>query len=138
MRRFIIPAVTALAVSTAVPVLAQPAPPPPVAPAQTQGRPGPGGPEMRRMHHDRMQGERMHGRAMRGLFYRDVDRQLTTADVQKIAEALLLWHGQRDWRVTDVAEGPDNTVRFAFSTKEGGVVARFTMDRKTGRLQRVG
>ena len=72
------------------------------------------------------------------LIYRPADRQLTPAEVQKIAEAFLLWNGNRDWKVTQVATGPDGKVGFAFSTGDGGVIARFTMDSKTGRIQRIG
>ena len=37
------------------------------------------------------------------LVYRQADRQLAPADVQKIAEAFLLWNGNHTWKVTDVA-----------------------------------
>jgi hypothetical protein len=73
-----------------------------------------------------------------GLFFHKDDKQLTPADVQKIAEAFLLWQGNRDWKVTQVATGPDGKIGFAFATADGGVIARFTMDSKTGRLERVG
>jgi hypothetical protein len=79
-----------------------------------------------------------HRAAMFGLFFRPADKQLTAADVQKIAEAFLLWQGNRDWKVTQVAAGPDGKIGFAFATADGGVIARFTMDSKTGRLARVG
>jgi hypothetical protein len=72
------------------------------------------------------------------LLYHPDDRALTAPDVQKIAEAFLLWNGNRTWKVTDVSETQDNKVAFAFATQEGSVVARFTMDRKTGRVNRVG
>lgn len=72
------------------------------------------------------------------LLYHPDDRQLTAAEVQKIAEAFLLWNGNRTWKVTEVAEAPDNRIGFAFATADGGVIARFTMDRKTGRLSRSG
>jgi hypothetical protein len=79
-----------------------------------------------------------HRAAMFGLFFRPADKQLTPADVQKIAEAFLLWQGNRDWKVTQVTAGPDGKIGFAFATSDGGVIARFTMDGKTGRLARVG
>ncbi len=143
MRRFILPAVAALTIAGVAPLYAQTAAPAPAPAQQERARPAP---QMRDRDHARpgREGEhRMHqgmrhGGPMAGLFYRDVDRRLTNDDVQKIAEAMLVWHGQRDWRVTDVTEGADNTARFAYSTKEGGVIARFTIDRKTGRIQRVG
>jgi hypothetical protein len=76
--------------------------------------------------------------AMFGLFYHQADKQLTPADVQKIAEAFLLWQGNRDWKVAQVSAGSDGKIGFAFTTADGGVIARFTMDSKTGRLARVG
>lgn len=72
------------------------------------------------------------------LFYRPADRQLTAADVQKIAEAFLLWHGNHTWKVTDVAENPDNTVGFVYAAPDGTPIAKFTIDRKTGHFTRVG
>lgn len=65
------------------------------------------------------------------------DRKLSAADVQKIAEAYLLWNGNRSWKVTNVAENPDNTIGFAYSSASGDVIARFKMDRKTGHVDRV-
>ena len=59
----------------------------------------PGG--MRWLHHGHE--GRSDGPRQFGLFYRQADRQLTTADVQKIAEAFLLWHGNRTWKVADIA-----------------------------------
>jgi hypothetical protein len=72
------------------------------------------------------------------LVYRQRDRNLSTADVQKIAEAFLLWHGNHSWKVIDVAPTSDGTIGFALATQEGSVVARFTMDPHSGRLERVG
>jgi hypothetical protein len=116
---------------------APPPPPPPPAPRGMPPRPGPG------WMHGPMQGgwgHRMmwHRAAMFGLFFHKDDKQLTPADVQKIAEAFLLWQGNRDWKVTQVAAGPDGKIGFAFATSDGGVIARFTMDSRTGRIQRVG
>jgi hypothetical protein len=112
---------------------AQPAPPP--APGQAAPPPamGYGGPPHppHFMHHG------WRG-AFGGLIYRPEDRQLTAPEVQKIAEAFLLWNGNRTWKVAEVAERPDNLVGFAFATPDGSVIARFTMDRKTGRVSRIG
>jgi len=41
------------------------------------------------------------------LIYREPDRQLAPADVQKIAEGFLLWNGNHSWKVTNVAATPD-------------------------------
>jgi hypothetical protein len=122
-------------------VLAQNGPPPPgvspgMPPPPPPGMPGPDG-----MHRP-MQGgwhhPMWHRPAMFGLFFHPADKQLTAADVQKIAEAFLLWQGNRDWKVTQVTAGPDGQIGFAFATSDGGVIARFTMDSKTGRLARIG
>jgi hypothetical protein len=102
-------------------------PPPPGMP----GRPGPGwmhgGPPHAMGHHNLL-----------ALFFRPADKHLTAPDVQKIAEAFLLWNGNRDWKVTQVAAGSDGKIDFAFATADGGVIARFAMDSKTGRIERLG
>ena len=106
--------------------------------------PGPMGPPWMRwmawMHghpHGAMEGP-FGGPRTFALFYHPDDRQLAAPDVQKIAEAFLLWNGNRTWKVTDVAAGPAGKIGFAFATADGGVIARFTMDSKTGRIERVG
>jgi hypothetical protein len=66
------------------------------------------------------------------------DRALTTADVQKIAEALLLWHGNHTWKVAEVKEESNHTISFAYTTADGSVIARFEVDRKTGEFHRIG
>lgn len=75
---------------------------------------------------------------MMGLFYPTEDKSLSGADVQKIAEAFLLWNGNRAWKVANVAENQDNTVSFAFAAPDGTVIARFSVDRKTGHFRRLG
>jgi hypothetical protein len=72
------------------------------------------------------------------LFYPPADRQLTPGDVQKIAEAFLLWNGNHTWKVIDVGAGADGQVGFAYAAPDGTVIARFTMDAKTGRFTRTG
>ncbi len=93
-----------------------------------------GGPEGGRlggwMHH----GPHM---PMMGLFYPSEDRALTGPDVQKIAEAFLLWNGNRAWKVANVVENQDNTVTFAFAAPDGTVIARFAVDRKSGHFHRL-
>lgn len=73
-----------------------------------------------------------------GLFAWQPDKKLTEADVQTLAQALLLRHGNHTWKVTDVAQNQDGTASFAFATQSGDVIARFTMNERTGRLHRVG
>jgi hypothetical protein len=65
------------------------------------------------------------------------DRMLTPPDVQKIAEAFLVWNGNHDWRVLNVKPDGDG-IGFDLATREGSVVARFTMDPKSGRVTRRG
>jgi hypothetical protein len=49
-----------------------------------------------------------------------------------------LIHGNHTWKVADVADAVDGSVTFAFVTADGSVVARFSMDRHSGRLTRIG
>ncbi|HEY0182855.1 MAG TPA: hypothetical protein VGC09_08620 [Rhodopila sp.] len=92
-------------------------------------------------HHGGEAGRWMHhGKGLRtfALIYRQEDRQLAPADVQKIAEAFLLWNGNHSWKVTNVAATPDGPIGFSLTTPEGSVVAKFTMDPHTGRVARAG
>jgi hypothetical protein len=73
-----------------------------------------------------------------GLFYPQADKQLTTADVQIIAEGILLRHGNHTWKVGNVVQNQDDTISFAFTSPGGDVIARFAMDIHTGRLRRLG
>jgi hypothetical protein len=107
---------------------AQPAPPP-AGPAADAPPPHPW---MRGMHG----GRPMMGRPF-ALVFRHEDRQLTAADVQKIAEAFLLWQGNHTWKVVDVAATSEGPIGFALATQEGSVVARFTMDPHSGRVTRL-
>ena len=70
------------------------------------------------------------------LVYPTADRALSGPDVQKIAEAFLLFNGNHSWKVTDLTEQPDS-VRFAFATPDGTAIAHFAMDRHTARPQRL-
>jgi hypothetical protein len=111
-------------------------PPPPPAPMGWAGRPDmhPGmGPDMRdamwRMH----QMERTWG-----LFFNQRDKNLSNGDVQVLAQAILLVHGNHDWKVIDVADAADGQVTFAYGTADGSVIARFSIDRHSGRITRIG
>jgi len=88
------------------------------------------------MHREAMR--RLHGLRKFALIYRHEDRQLAPADVQKIAEAFLLWNGNHSWKVTDVAPTPEGPIAFSLTTPEGSLVAKFTMDPHTGKLARIG
>ena len=72
------------------------------------------------------------------LVYTQPDRALSPADVQKIAEAFLLWHGNHAWKVTDVTAQADGAIMFSMTSADGAVIAKFTMDPHTARIQRVG
>ncbi len=91
------------------------------------------GPEgMMRMRMGRM----MHRMRQFALIYPAADRNLSGADVQKIAEAFLLFNGNHTWKVADVKEDGDR-VTFELTTADGGEIARFAMDRHTGRPERI-
>ncbi|MGE0221689.1 MAG: hypothetical protein AB7F35_09270 [Acetobacteraceae bacterium] len=72
------------------------------------------------------------------LFHRPADRNLSPQDVQKIAEAFLLWQGNHSWKIVDVAPVGTDEVGFAIATAEGSPIAKFTMNRHTGKLTRTG
>jgi hypothetical protein len=134
MRKTILSALTALAIGGAgtgvLIAQAQPTPPPP-------GEDGPASPHwMHHGHEGQERGGMMHRLRTFALVYPQQDRKLTPPDVQKIAEAFLLWHGNHDWKVIDVAPTPDGPIGFALATQDGSVIARFTMDPHTGRVER--
>ena len=144
MRKTILATVAVLAIGTGTAGVliaeAQPAPPP----GPDAGAPP--GPQhmgwMRRMHG---WGEGRWGEGRRpvepgtfALVFRHEDRQLTPPDVQKIAEAFLLWRGNHTWKVVNVAAAPDGSIGFSLATQEGSVIASFTMDPHSGRVTRTG
>lgn len=149
MRKTVLGAVTALAIAAgggALIAYGQPAPPAgpaPDGPALSAPQPPPGGGWMQwhRRPGEWRQGmmrRRWHLARTFALFFRPADRQLTPPDVQKIAEAFLLWNGNHTWKVIDVAPASDGQVSFAYASPDNTVIARFSMDTKTGRLTRTG
>ena len=72
------------------------------------------------------------------LFARQPDKHLTPADAQTIAQAILLWNGEHDWKVTQVQSGQDNQVTFAYAAPDGTVIAKFAINQQTGRISRIG
>ncbi len=101
-----------------------------------EGHRGPMPPQMMMMH--RMM-QRFHQRmATWGLFYHTPDKHLTAADVSTIAKAILAMHGNHTWQVGDVTAPASGPGGFAFTAKDGTVIARFTIDLRTGRLHRAG
>lgn len=114
------------------------APPPSAGPER-------GGPD-ERMHEREMAmregGWHQRGRMLRrlrqfGLIYPAQDRNLNAGDVQKIAEAFLLWNGNHTWKVVNVQDQGER-IAFSFATQDGGAIASFTIDRHTGRVERTG
>ena len=73
-----------------------------------------------------------------GLFFNQQDKNLSDSDVQVLAEAILLVHGNHDWKVIDVMDAKDGRATFAYATADGSVIARFAIDRQTGRIDRIG
>ena len=92
---------------------------------------GPGGPAFG------MQGPLVGGGPLTGLVAPREDKAITADEAVRIAEGLLLWMGEREWKIAN-AKQEDGVVRFDLTTKEGSRIATFTMDRRTGRLRRVG
>ncbi len=140
MRKILLAAVAAFVIGgvTAGSLIgyAQPAPPPSPGPGMDgPGRPHPG--PMGWMHHWR-EHHRPIAPGTFALVFRQADRNLTPPDVQKIAEAFLLWNGNHTWKVVNVAATSDGAIGFSLATQEGSVIASFTMDPHSGRVTRVG
>jgi hypothetical protein len=115
---------------------ARPAPPPPPPPPGAGWHhPHPGWMAWR---HNWGEGHRPIAPGTFALIYHEKDRNLTPPDVQKIAEAFLLWHGNDTWKVVNVAPTADGAIGFALATPNGEVIAKFTMDPHTGHVARVG
>lgn len=102
-----------------------------------RGGPGRGGPERDRGFMPGAPGMGMPGPLGRLFAFRQ-DKALTPDEARRIVEGFLLWVGERDWRVVDVAEGPENTITFGIAAREGSAFMRFSMDRRTGQVRRVG
>jgi hypothetical protein len=126
---------------------AQPASPPGEPPIGAPGGPpGAGGPPMaggpwrgQGPWGDRMRERQAHRMQMMRVFAlvdRAEDRKLTPPDVQKIAEAFLLWNGNHTWKVINVKPEGD-VIGFDLATAQSSVIAHFTIDPKTGRPSRV-
>ena len=141
MQKAILAAAAALAIGSATTGIlvanAQPAPPAPGAddPLPPQQRPHW---RMGSMHRGHGDADQVHSMLRNlALVYPQADRKLTAPDVQKIAEAFLLWHGNHTWKVVDVAEAQNGAIGFTYATQDGGAIARFTMDPHTGRVTRI-
>ncbi|HET7880759.1 MAG TPA: hypothetical protein VFL55_07715 [Acetobacteraceae bacterium] len=137
MRRTVLTTLAILAIggaSTGI-LMANAQPAPPAAGSEVQA---PRGPWMGWMHRGRdgQRGAWMQRMRNFALVYPQEDRKLTPPDVQKIAEAFLLWRGNHSWKVVDVAPAADGGIGFALATQEGSVIARFTMDPHSARVTR--
>jgi hypothetical protein len=110
-------------------------PPPPI--PDGPGRPGGWGtrphPRAFMLHREAMERARTFS-----LLYRPADRHLTPADVQKIAEAFLLWSGNHTWKVVNVGQGTDDAINFSIAVPDGTVIASFAINSKTGQVTRTG
>ena len=73
-----------------------------------------------------------------GLFFNQRDKKLSASDVQTLAQAILLIHGNHDWKVADVATAADGSISFAYATGDGSVIARFSVDPHSGHMTRIG
>lgn len=146
-RRAALAVATTAAIGTAAAV-AQPTPPapPPGGPeaAAPHGQGSGPPPWMRHGHGGRHgpRGDMMRGPMgprgpLTGLIMQREDKAITAPEALKIAEGFLLWMGERDWKVANAVEKPE-AIEFELQTKDGGRIATFAMDRKTGRVQRVG
>ncbi|GIX08559.1 hypothetical protein [Elioraea sp.] len=83
-------------------------------------------------------GEHRPGGPFGRFFINRDNKNLSNDDVRKIAEAGLLWFGERNWRIGEVTDAGSRAARFTLTTENGGVIATFEMDRDTGRVRRVG
>jgi hypothetical protein len=145
-RKAALAAAAAAVMGAAAPSLAQPAPPagPPAASDSAAPQPGPGmGPPpwarggRHELHGPRFGGPMGPRGPLTGLIMPREDKQLTADEAVRIAEGFLLWMGERDWKIANATQ-QDDRIRFDLTTKDGSRIATFTMDRKTGRVQRVG
>ena len=142
MRKSVLAAAAALAIASgsAGALVARAAPPPPPPPGGP-GAPGPHGPPGGPwMHHG--PGPWHHrGLVAPGTFallFHPANRAITPADAQAIATGFLRWNGNHSWKVVDVQQLSGDEIGFAYATADNAVIARFTIDSRTGRIKRVG
>ena len=149
MRKSVLAAAAALAIAggTAGALVARAAPPPPP-PGEAGGPPARGpqwGPHGGPWMHHGPGGWRGHERGQRliapgtfALLFHPANREITPADVQTIATGFLRWNGNHSWKVVDVQPLSGDKIGFAYATADNTVIAHFTIDSRTGRIQRVG
>lgn len=150
MRKSILAAAAALSIAGAsAGVLIAHAAPPPPPPGGPGGGPGMMGPHPGPWHgHGPWHGPRHgpwgpHHRPLItpgtfALLFHPKNRAITPADAAAIATGFLRWNGNHDWKVIDVKALSDGKIGFAYATPDNAVIARFTIDSRTGRIKRVG
>ena len=149
MRTKLLAAAAALAIvgGTAGALVARAAPPPPPpgdvggplahGPHWREGmRDGPGG--WHKPGHWHKHGHRLIAPGTFALLFHPANREITPADVQTIATGFLRWNGNHSWKVVDVQPLSGDRIGFAYAAADNTVVARFTLDSRTGHIQRVG
>ncbi len=79
----------------------------------------------------------MMGRGPMGMMMgrRMTDRKLDAAEVKRILDGRLAWQGNKRLKVGTVTEKDDNTVIAEIQTVDGSLVAKWTVDRATGRMR---
>lgn len=78
------------------------------------------------------QGMRMGPGMMMGR--RVTDRKLDASEVERILSGMLAWHGNRRLKVGKVADKDDDTVIAEIQTVDGSLIAKLTVNRKTGAM----
>lgn len=90
------------------------------------------------MHHGmmapQMMGWRPRGLGPIWLYGRPQPEPLGTDDVRTMLEQRLAWHGNPRLKLGDVKESDGNTILAEIVTKDGSLVQRLEVDRKTGWL----
>ncbi len=76
--------------------------------------------------------EGRHGHAM-GMMLGQRDRDLTEAEVRKVAEAFLLMHGNDRLKVGAITEGPNKGYLLQLLTQDDSPALEVELDRRTGR-----
>ncbi len=143
MRKSLIAAATALVIAggTAGSLIAHAAPPPPP-PGGPGMMGGPGGPHPHHWGpHPGMWGPHHRPLITPGTFallFHPKNREITPADATAIATGFLRWNGNHTWKVVDVKALGDSKIGFAYATADNSVIARFTINARTGRIRRVG
>jgi hypothetical protein len=137
-------AALAIAGGTAGALVARAQPPSPPPPGPAGGPPGfgphggPGWHHWMRREHGAWRHRPLVTPGTFALLYHPANREITTADAETIATGFLRWNGNHSWKVVDVQSMSDGKIGFAYATPDNAVIARFTIDSRTGRIQRIG